>query len=73
MIPEAKNVRKTPVVMLVGYIRLRQSNRPYCIFVYPKIRICTHAIYRVDEYMEIRIDRQAHLRLCVHLNIHNFT
>ena len=29
--------------------------------------------YRVDEYMEIRIDRQAHFRLCVYLNIHNFT
>jgi hypothetical protein len=29
--------------------------------------------YRVDEYMEIRIDRQAHFRLYVYLNIHNFT
>jgi hypothetical protein len=54
-------------------IRLRQSNRPYFIFVYPKIRILHMQYYRVDEYMEIRIDRQAHFRLCVYLNIHNFT
>jgi hypothetical protein len=29
--------------------------------------------YRVDEYMEIRIDRQANFRIYVYLNIQNCT
>src|SRR5258705_12457408 len=40
----ARSVGASKAFLFLALYRLRQSNCPYCIFVYPKIRICTHAV-----------------------------
>jgi hypothetical protein len=69
----ARSVGASNAFLFLACTGCGKSNRPIAFSSIQKSEYVHMQYYHVDEYMEIRIDRQANFRIYVYLNIHNCT